>query len=211
MSIIDIIATIVIIILLLVALYYIYDWVFGNSQLKCIVSNVNGETYCIRERSKAKEKEVVDLLANTVERAKKLVDHMMEKYPENDYCQRLKKNFNPEAIKENLPNSTLTSYTENKGQSISLCVNSNKQNKNELIDQNTLMFVLIHELAHCSTTSVGHQTDFWDFFKFLLKEAVSIGIYNPENYKQSPKPYCGIQLTDSPYYDLKNEPPIQTV
>ena len=202
MTIIDIISIIIIVIAVLLILYYIYDWFFGNSQLKCIVSDVNGEQYCIRERTKIKEKEVVNLFANVVEKAKKLVKHMIEKYPENDYCQRLNKNFNPEQIKENLPNSTLTSYTENKGQSISLCVNKDKKNKNELIDENTLMFVLIHELAHCSTKTVGHQTDFWEFFKFLLKEAVTINIYNPENYKTSPKPYCGIKLENSPYYDL---------
>jgi hypothetical protein len=202
MSSIDIIAFLVIIFSLLLVLYYIYDWYFNNSQLKCIVSQINGEKYCIRERSKEKEKEVVDLFAKIIEKAILLVDHMIEKYPENEYCQRLKENFNPNSIKENLPNSTLTSYTENKGESISLCVNTTKENKNQIIDENTLMFVLIHELAHCATKSIGHQTDFWDFFKFLLKEAVKINIYVPENYKTSPKPYCGIKLTDSPYYDL---------
>lgn len=198
------IALIIIIIFSIFLLYNLYDYIFRNSELKCIISDINGKKYCIRQRSKEKEKEVVDLFAKIVEKAKKLVNHMIEKYPDNDYCQRLKKNFNPETIKENLPNSTLTSYTENKGKSISLCVNTDKKNKNELIDENTLMFVLIHELAHCSTISIGHQTDFWDFFKFLLKEASSINIYNPENYKISPKPYCGIKLTDSPYYDLIN-------
>lgn len=202
MSIIDIIAILIVIFATLLILYYIYDYFFGNSQLKCIVSDINGKKYCIRERTKLKEKEVVNLLAKAVEKSKLLVNHMITKYPENDYCQRLNKNFNPDTIKENLPNSTLTSYTENKGQSISLCVNTTKTNKNELIDENTLMFVLIHELAHCSTKTIGHQPDFWNFFKFLLKEAVIINVYSPQNYKKSPKPYCGIKLTDSPYYDL---------
>lgn len=202
MSIIDIIAILIVIFAILLILYYIYDYFFGNSQLKCIVSDINGKKYCIRERTKLKEKEVVNLLAKAVEKSKLLVNHMITKYPENDYCQRLNKNFNPDTIKENLPNSTLTSYTENKGQSISLCVNTTKTNKNELIDENTLMFVLIHELAHCSTKTIGHQPDFWNFFKFLLKEAVIINVYSPQNYKKSPKPYCGIKLTDSPYYDL---------
>ena len=40
--------------------------------------------------------------------------------------------------------------------------------------------------------------EFWHNFKFLIAECQKIGIYNPENYKQNPKMYCGL-TTDSPY------------
>ena len=36
----------------------------------------------------------------------------------------------------------------------------------------------------------------------LLKNAVKIGIYEPVDYKKKPKNYCGMNITDNPYYDL---------
>ena len=39
-------------------------------------------------------------------------------------------------------------------------------------------------------------------FKFLLEEAEVINIYTPVDYKNSPKEYCGMDITDNPYYDL---------
>ena len=52
------------------------------------------------------------------------------------------------------------------------------------------------------TESVGHTKEFWQNFKFLLKNAVKIGIYKPVDYKNKPKNYCGMKITDNPYYDL---------
>ena len=37
---------------------------------------------------------------------------------------------------------------------------------------------------------------------FILKEAASIGIYKPVNYKKKPTKYCSMKITDNPYYDL---------
>ena len=71
-----------------------------------------------------------------------------------------------------------------------------------MIDENTLTFVAIHELSHVMTESVGHKKEFWENFKFLLKNAVNMGIYKPVDYKKNPQPYCGMDITDNPYYDL---------
>ena len=72
----------------------------------------------------------------------------------------------------------------------------------KLIDENTLTFLAVHELAHVMTESVGHTKEFWQNFKFLLKDAVKMGIYTPVDYKKKPKSYCGMNITDNPYYDL---------
>ena len=64
------------------------------------------------------------------------------------------------------------------------------------------MFVALHELSHIATKSIGHTTEFWNNFKFLLQEAVKIKIYEPVNYKKKPKNYCGMKITDNPYYDM---------
>ena len=46
--------------------------------LKCIVSNVDGETYCVRERAKLEL--AADLLAKVTNKCKELVVYVGEKY-----------------------------------------------------------------------------------------------------------------------------------
>ena len=64
------------------------------------------------------------------------------------------------------------------------------------------MFVALHELSHIATKSIGHTQEFWNNFKFIIANAKKIGIYTPENYKSAPKMYCGLKITDNPYFDL---------
>jgi predicted metal-dependent hydrolase len=64
------------------------------------------------------------------------------------------------------------------------------------------MFVATHEIAHIMTTSVGHTEEFWNNFKFLLENAVELKLYTPVDYKKEPEGYCGMDITDNPYYDL---------
>ena len=40
-------------------------------------------------------------------------------------------------------------------------------------------------------------------FKFLLEQAKAANIYNPVDYKNNPETYCGMEITDNPYYDFK--------
>jgi len=184
------------IILIMLRIY----WESDAFNLKCIISDVDGNTYCVRERLKLKM--VADLLANTTIKMKKLVKHMGEKYPDRANCQRLVAKFDPKRVYETLPTSEFTAYSENKGEKLAFCVTKQKGNDNDLIDQNTLMFVAIHELAHVANKSIGHNSDFWDNFKFLLVNAKEIGIYEPKDYKKKQVSYCGMQISDSPYFDL---------
>lgn len=167
--------------------------------LKCIISDVDGNKYCVRERSKLVE--VADILARTTQKLKTLVKHMGEKYPDRENVKRLVKNFNPKQIQETLPTSVHTAYSENKGEKMAFCV-TKKKNGKKLIDENTLTFVAIHELAHVGTKSVGHKDEFWDNFKFLLENAKEIGVYTPQDYKKKPEEYCGMNITDNPYFDM---------
>ena len=170
--------------------------------LKCIVSDVDGKKYCVRERNKLNE--AADLLATTTTDLKKVVNYVSKKYPNNKDVQRLKQKFNPKKIQETLPTSSYTAYSENKGEKIAFCLDTKKNVGGiggELIDQNTLNFVALHELAHVMTKSIGHTKEFWDNFKFLLQNAEIINVYKPENYKKNPKNYCGMKITDNPYYD----------
>jgi hypothetical protein len=168
-------------------------------QLKCIISDVDGKSYCVRETSKLTL--VADLLAKTTQNMKKLVKYLGEKYPERDNVKRLVQNFNPSKVQETLPTSKYTAYSENKGEKLAFCTTTTKKG-NKLIDENTLMFVALHELSHIATKSIGHTTEFWQNFKFLIENAKKISIYNPVDYKENPKNYCGMTISDNPYYDL---------
>ena len=130
-----------------------------------------------------------------------LVEYVKNKYPDKENVKRLVQNFKPEKIRETLPTSKLTAYSENKVQKIAFCLTTQKNN-NDLIDIETLTFVAIHELAHVASVSIGHKKEFWENFKFLLIEAKEANIYNPVDYKKSPKEYCGMTISDNPYYDL---------
>tara|TARA_A100001011_G_scaffold209385_1_gene217576 strand:- start:2374 stop:2967 length:594 start_codon:yes stop_codon:yes gene_type:complete len=167
--------------------------------LKCIISDVDGKKYCVRERRKLEL--AADKLAKTVDGMQKLVNHCAKSFPDRENVKRLKQGFNPKKIQETLPTSEYTAYSENKGEKIAFCLDKNKNGKGGLIDLNTLMFVAIHELAHVASESIGHTDEFWRNFKFLLQEAEKINIYVPEDYKKEPKEYCGMDITDNPYFD----------
>jgi hypothetical protein len=184
------------IILIGLKLYYESD-VFN---LRCIVSTADGKKYCVRERNNIED--ASNLLAQTTDKLSYLVENLNSRFKNRENVQRLVENFNPTTIKETLPTSEYTAYSENKGEKLAFCLNKNNNNNNNLIDQNTLMFVAIHEIAHIMTLSVGHTEEFWQNFKFLLENAVQLGIYEPIDYKKNPKNYCGMTISDNPYYDL---------
>lgn len=189
---------IIILFILLIALKMYTD--SDEFNLRCIVSSVDGKKYCVRERNQIQK--ASNLLARTTEKLEYLVENVGQRYPDRDNVKKLVQNFNPSTIKETLPTSEFTAYSENKGEKLAFCLNKKKHNNDNLIDSNTLMFVATHEIAHIMTTSVGHTEEFWNNFKFLLENAVELKLYTPVDYKKEPEGYCGMDITDNPYYDL---------
>jgi hypothetical protein len=61
-------------------------------QLKCVVSTVDGDKYCVRERDNMLP--AVDLLAKTSEKMKSLVSYLKETEPNDDRVKRLVEKFN---------------------------------------------------------------------------------------------------------------------
>ena len=78
-------------------------WESDAFNLKCVVSDVDGNKYCVRERLKLQM--VADLLARTTQKLKKLVTHMGKKYPDRANVKRLVEKFNPKRVYETLPTS----------------------------------------------------------------------------------------------------------
>ena len=187
---------------MIILLLYICLKIYQDSDmfnLKCIISNVDGKQYCVRERNTLEL--AADRLAVVNEKMGKLVEHCFKNYPTRENIKRLKEGYNPKKIMETLPTSEYTAYSQNKGEKMAFCLNTEKEG-NQLIDPNTLMFVALHELSHIATKSIGHKDEFWQNFKFLLGEASKIGIYEQVDYKKKPARYCGTNISDNPYYDL---------
>tara|TARA_B100001059_G_C17771431_1_gene548691 strand:+ start:141 stop:737 length:597 start_codon:yes stop_codon:yes gene_type:complete len=190
------------IILFVVGICIYYYFINSDAlQLKCVVSSVDGNQYCVRDREKVQD--AADLLAKVTTKCKELVEYMKQKHPNDDRSIRLGNGFNPKKIMETLPTSSYTAYSENKGEKIAFCLSPKMKNgEDTLIDEHTLTFVAIHELAHVATKSVGHKTEFWENFKFLLENAKEAKIHEPRDYNKEPKKYCSMDIQDNPYYDM---------
>ena len=71
--------------------------------LRCVISDVNGNTYCVRDRNKLDL--AADRLAHVNNNLNKLVNHLAKKYPDKENVQRLINCYNPKKIYETLPTS----------------------------------------------------------------------------------------------------------
>jgi hypothetical protein len=112
-------------------------------------------------------------------------------------------NYSPEVIVENDPKwSQDTSYTLDKGRKIILCLRD-KEPPYNIVDRNTMMFVVLHEVGGHIGNYNGwqHTTRFWTIFKFIIHEAAQFGIYTPIDYRKFPAKYCGITIDYQPLYD----------
>jgi len=119
---------------------------------------------------------------------------------------QLKSNYQVDNISEISPlnPSGSTSYTENKGEKLVLCLRNktpNAEGIHEFHDMNLIMFVVLHEMTHIMNDRWGHKMQFWALFKFVLKNAVEAGIYTPIDYRKKPENYCGMDITYNPFYD----------
>jgi hypothetical protein len=155
-------------------------------------SNIDNKQYLVRKLSDAQD--AADYIADIAKRLNRLVRHMMAKHSDNEDVQRLYRNFNSDAISEGSIESGYTSYSVNKGEKLVLCI---RQKDRSFVDKNVVMYVAIHELAHIMTKDIGHTDTFWKNFKFLLEEAMDVGLYKKENYRDKPQDYCGIKITNS--------------
>lgn len=76
------------------------------------------------------------------------------------------------------------SYTINK-EKVFLCL---KDKQGEYYDNNTLIYVTLHEISHTLSTTVGHDENFNRIFDAILKKAEEMKIYNPK--KPIVQDYC---------------------
>ena len=173
----------------------------GKFPLVSVKSNIDGKNYLIRDMPD--KQEAADLIAKIRIKLSNLKIHVESKFPDKPQVKQLKKNFEavPSRILESTPDSDLTSYSVNKGEAVHLCLRQREKGDESLVQEDVMMFVAIHEMAHMITQTIGHGPDFWNNFGWLLKEAESIGLYKAKDFKAHPVKYCGMSITDQPSYD----------
>ena len=162
-----------------------------NKYMKTVIDK---ETESEKQNSENK-KDIIEGQDGGTSNAQTLSNNIKMKL--KDDIQRLKKNFNPDAFSETTPDAKYTSYSVNKGEKIVFCLRDKKDGE-VLVKENIMTFVSIHELAHLMTKSIGHEPEFWANFKLLLKISIDNGIYKNIDFNSTPKPYCGIEITDTP-------------
>lgn len=168
-----------------------------NNEVTYVKSTIDNNEYLVRN---LKDKdEAANILAMLKKKLEKICEIMKQKYPNDKSVTRMNEKFNSDNITESGKNNQYTSYSVNKGEKIVFCIRQ-KDEDESFVDENTITFVAIHELAHIMTKSVGHTKEFWNNFEKLLKEAVDNKLYQKENYSENPKEYCGIKVSDSPLY-----------
>jgi hypothetical protein len=175
----------------------------GNSQypLVQVKSTVDGKFYRVRDMRD--KQQAADLLAKVRLRMKKLYAHLTSTFPDKPQDKRLLQRFdaNPERLLEATPDAEHTSYSVNKGESVHLCLRQRQGADENLVNENVMVFVSLHEMAHMITDSVGHEPEFWNNFGWLLKQAENLGVYQYQDFKAHPVRYCGTNITDQPRYD----------
>ena len=181
--------------------------IVGNGQypLADVRSTIDGKTYSVRDLPDKQQAE--DLMAKLRLRLIRIIEHFQATYPDKPQVKRLMKNFiaEPSRLVEATPEAEHTSYSVNKGEAMHLCLRQRTAGNENLVDENTMTFVTLHELGHCMTESIGHGPDFWNNFAWLLKQAEERKIYTYEDFKSHPVSYCGMNITDSPSYDPKKD------
>jgi len=179
-----------------IIIFMIVQRIHKNKDILQITSKIDGREYIVRKLPDGKD--AADRLANINKKVLLLIGSLKEE--DREGISMLKDNFNPDRLSETGLGAKYTSYSVNKGEEIAICV---RQPDNTFIDDNTVMFVVIHELAHVMTKSIGHTKEFWDNMAYLLERAEELKIYVPKNYRETPVDYCGMEINTTPHKKFK--------
>jgi hypothetical protein len=167
-------------------------------------STVDGKRYIVRNLPD--KQEAADRLARTRAKLITLMLYLQEKYPQKAMVAQILQNFDaePDRFSESSPDASYTSYSVNKGEKVYMCLRQRNE-REELVDENIITFVAIHEMAHIGTTEIGHTPTFWNNFGWLLARAEEARVYQYTDFSAHPVEYCGIRITDQPTYDKSKD------
>lgn len=181
------ILTVICLILLLVLVY-----VLSQKTVKINSSLDNTEYFVLKD-----EKEMMTEASNTLSiihsRIATLVRYLKEHDASHNVVDALESKYVRGVISEAVIQAGSTSYTIDKT-SIHVCLRS-RDDERQIYDINTLMYVVLHEMSHLVSTSVGHNQEFKKIFRYLVSNAIKANVYTYVDYSKNNVHYCGMNLT----------------
>jgi len=161
------------------------------------VSNLDGQNYSVRKVGDIQiQQTAANYLAQINNKINILVNFMyVNNLPDLDTSKRLHSRWYKCELKETNSTERSAAYTLNKSTEIRLCI---RNANGGFEDPNTSMFVILHELAHVASISYGHEDEFKNNFSYITHLASNLGLYKPQDFKNSPKNYCGTEINTSP-------------
>ena len=201
-----------------IAIIIIYYFLNKRRGVTLVKSTTDGEMYFVRDLpDKVDAANRLAYIRGELTRLINIIkskppEYFFNKYVKNDSglnmsiteftscLEQLKRKYRgtPETFSESTPDAKYTSYSVNKGEQLVFCLRLKKEG-DRLVPKKTILFVALHELSHLMTKTIGHGQDFWDNFRFILHLADSEGIYKKVDFSKNPVPYCGMEITSTPY------------
>lgn len=170
--------------------------IFNDRNLVYLKSKTDEDFHLVQNLPN--KNKAADIMATIKDRIELLINYLKKNHPKDPRVQRLFGRYDEENIQETNLNDSGTSYSIDKGEQVNLCLRDKKtQNLHQI---NILMFVTLHELAHIMSKSYGHNDEHHKNFKFLLINAIKIGIYNNVNYSKNKTDFCGMVVDNSPLH-----------
>jgi len=187
-------------ILVMVGVAYFVMYTKGSKYpVAYVQSTVDKESYVVRNLPD--KQDAADRLARVRQKILTLRKHLQQSHMEKPFVKQMVDNFDCTAdrFSESTPDAQFTSYSVNKGEKVFMCLRQRNE-KEELVQENIILFVALHEMSHVGTASIGHTPEFWNNFAWLLKQAEATKVYEYTNFAAHPVEYCGVHITDSPTY-----------
>lgn len=179
--------------------YGAFQYKQSKYEMALVKSSLCGNSFLVRNMDD--KQEAADRLSTIRERLLRLMKYLEQTYNDRPFVKQIIRNFdaNPERFAESTPDAAYTSYSVNKGEKVYMCLRQ-RDDKEELVSENILIFVALHEMSHIGTASIGHTKEFWNHFAWLLEKAEDLEIYKFQDFAAHPVEYCGVHITDAPKY-----------
>ena len=190
------------------AAYGAFQYKKSKYEMALVKSSIDGNNYLVRNMED--KDAAADRLARIREKLLRLMKYLEQSFGDRPFVKQIMRNFDasPERFAESTPEAAYTSYSVNKGEKVFMCLRQ-RDEKEDLVDENILIFVALHEMSHIGTASIGHTKEFWNHFAWLLEKSETLGVYSYQDFAAHPVEYCGVHITDSPKYKQGVEDAVQ--
>ena len=176
------------------------NWYLSMDDISNFTSLQDGKVYGIRDIPDIENKrKAVNQLSSISKKIDYLTEYMYKNgLPNKEIATRLIHRWSTCKLRETSSNDSSVAFTVNKGSEMRLCIRSSDS---KFEDENTSIFVVLHELAHIMSISYGHNEEFKKNFKYLVGLAVDLGIYKPQDFAKEPQSYCNTVINTTPCSD----------